>query len=203
MEHILHRVRDAGEPVQREDRRVPLERVGDPEDAVDGGVVGSALERQDLDLQTYLPGDILTKLDRMSMAVSLEARVPMLDHPLVEFACGLPASLRMRGVEGKYILKRVLRGRVPDAVLTRPKQGFGVPLEIWFSQLLPTFFRDRLGQETRLGDVGIRGKAVRSLLNLYEVRRRPDHCLQLWALLVLDSALRRLLEPSFSLSAAR
>ena len=158
---------------------------------------------QDLDLHTYLPGDILTKLDRMSMAVSLEARVPLLDHPLVEFACGLPAGLRMRGNAGKYLLKRVLRGRVPDAVLTRPKQGFGVPLAIWFSQLLPTFFRDRLGQDTRLGDVGVRAGAVRALLDLYEARRRPDHCLQLWALLVLDSALRRLFEHSLSLGAAR
>jgi len=109
----------------------------------------------------------------------------------------------MRRKEGKYILKRVLRGRIPDAVLTRPKQGFGVPLEICFSQLLPTFFRERLSQDTRLGDVGLRGDAVRALLDLYEERRSPDPCLQLWALLVLDSALSRLLEPSLSLSAAR
>jgi asparagine synthase (glutamine-hydrolysing) len=150
---------------------------------------------QDFDIQTYLPGDILTKLDRMSMAVSLEARVPLLDHPLVEFACGLPADLRMRGTETKYLLKRVLQGRVPDAVLTRPKQGFGVPLVVWFSRILPTFFRDRLGEGTRLGEVGVRPGAVRALLDLYEAQRRPDHCGQLWGLLVLDSSLRRLLEP--------
>ena len=129
--------------------------------------------------------------------------MPVLDHPLVEFACGLPPGLRMRGSKGKYILKRVLRGRIPDAVFTRPKQGFGVPLEIWFSQLLPTFFRDRLGGDTRLGEVGVRSDGVRALLDLYEARRRTDHCGQLWALLVLDSALHRLLEPSLSLSAAR
>jgi asparagine synthetase B (glutamine-hydrolysing) len=92
--------------------------------------------RLDLDLQTYLPGDILTKLDRMSVAISLEARVPLLDHPLVEFACALPPGLRMRGSKGKYILKRVLRGRIPDTVLTRPKRGFGVPLEIRFSHTI-------------------------------------------------------------------
>jgi asparagine synthase (glutamine-hydrolysing) len=169
----------------------------------DGRSLDPLSRLQNLDLQTYLPGDILTKLDRMSMAVSLEARVPLLDHPLVEFACGLPAALRMRGREGKYLLKRVLQGRIPDAVLTRPKKGFGVPLAIWFSQVLPTFLRDRLGQETRLGDVGIRAGGVRALLDLYEARRRPDHCLQLWALLVMDSALRRLFEPSLSLSATR
>jgi len=162
-----------------------------------------ALSRlQDLDLQTYLPGDILTKLDRMSMAVSLEARVPLLDHPLVEFACGLPAGLRMRGAESKYLLKRVLRGRVPDAVLTRPKQGFGVPLAVWFSRILPTFFRDRLGETTRLGEVGVRAGAVGALLDLYEAQRRPDHCGQLWGLLVLDCSLRRLLEPGIAVGEA-
>ena len=95
-------------------------------------LVASRTSTTELAVDRLLPGDILTKLDRMSMAVSLEARVPLLDHPLVEFACGLPAGLRMRGAEAKYLLKRVLRGRVPDAVLTRPKQGFGVPLELWF-----------------------------------------------------------------------
>jgi asparagine synthase (glutamine-hydrolysing) len=157
---------------------------------------------QDFDLQTYLPGDILTKLDRMSMAVSLEARVPLLDHPLVEFACALPADCRMRGDEAKYLLKRALRGRVPDAVLTRPKQGFGVPLSVWFSRILPTFFRDRLGDGSRLREIGVRPQAVRALLDLYEARRRPDHCGQLWGLLVLDSALGRLLGPGIDRSAA-
>jgi asparagine synthase (glutamine-hydrolysing) len=157
---------------------------------------------QDFDLQTYLPGDILTKLDRMSMAVSLEARVPLLDHPLVEFACGLPAGLRMRGAEAKYLLKRALRGRVPDAVLTRPKQGFGVPLAVWFSRILPTFFRDRLGEGTRLREVGVKAGAVEALLDVYEAKRRPDHCGQLWGLLVLDTALRRLFEPGTRVRAA-
>src|SRR5207247_9319335 len=98
----------------------------------------------DLDLNTYLPGDILTKVDRMSMANSLEARVPLLDHPLVEFACRLPARLRLRSGQTKYLLKRALRGRVPDEVLTRPTPAFGVPLAVWFSQHLPGFFQDQL-----------------------------------------------------------
>jgi asparagine synthase (glutamine-hydrolysing) len=151
---------------------------------------------QHLDLVTYLPGDILTKLDRMSMAVSLEARVPLLDHPLVEFACGLPARLRLRGGETKHLLKRLLRGRVPEAVLTRPKQGFAVPLDAWFSERLPTFYRDRLEGSGRLSDAGLRSGAVLDLLDLYEARRRPDHCSQLWALLVLDRSLDRLLDPA-------
>jgi asparagine synthase (glutamine-hydrolysing) len=95
---------------------------------------------QALDLMTYLPGDILTKVDRMSMANSLEARVPLLDHELVEFGCRLPVGLRFRGGVTKYLLKRVLKGRVPDEVLTRPKQGFAVPLQAWFSRELPGSF---------------------------------------------------------------
>jgi asparagine synthase (glutamine-hydrolysing) len=147
---------------------------------------------QALDLMTYLPGDILTKVDRMSMANSLEARVPLLDHELVEFACRLPVALRLRGGVTKYLLKRVLKGRVPDEVLTRPKQGFVVPLHAWFSRELPGFFRDRLGDGSSLSVAGIRRDAVRSLLDLFERKGRGDHCQQLWALLVLDGVLRRL-----------
>jgi asparagine synthase (glutamine-hydrolysing) len=152
-----------------------------------------ALSRlQDLDLRTYLPGDILTKVDRMSMAHSLEARVPLLDHPLVEFACGLPADLRMRGEQTKFLLRRILRGRVPDEVLTRPKRGFAVPLSSWFGKRLPNFFRDRLGNGSRLEELGIQAPAVRALVNLFEQRGREDHCQRLWALTVLDSAALRL-----------
>ena len=79
---------------------------------------------QHLDVATYLPGDILTKVDRMSMAHSIEARVPLLDHTLVEFAAGLPASLAFGGGAGKHFFKRALVGMVPDAILTRPKKGF-------------------------------------------------------------------------------
>src|SRR5207244_11990556 len=101
---------------------------------------------QDLDLNTYLPGDILTKVDRMSMANSLEARVPLLDHPLVEFACRLPARFHLRSGQTKHLLKCALRGRVPEEVLTRPKHGFGVPLGAWLTERLPWFFQDHLGE---------------------------------------------------------
>jgi asparagine synthase (glutamine-hydrolysing) len=147
---------------------------------------------QDLDLRTYLPGDILTKVDRMSMANSLEARVPLLDHPFVEFACGLPARLRLNSGEQKYLLKRVLRGRLPAEVLIRPKQGFAVPLEAWFEERLPGFFQDLLAGPSRLADVGVKPSAVQSLLERYTRGRRPDHCRRLWALAVLDRALRRI-----------
>jgi len=149
---------------------------------------------QDFDLRTYLPGDILTKLDRMSMANSLEARVPLLDHRLVEFACRLPSKFRFRSGETKYLLKKVLKGRVPDHVLTRPKQSFGVPLEIWFSLHLPKFFRDLLEDARRLSEIGIRPDAVRTLIDLYERSHRSDHCHRLWTLAVLDRSLAGLAE---------
>lgn len=84
-----------------------------------------------VELHTYLPGDLFMMLDRMSMAASLEARVPLTDHRLVEFACRLPGALRMRGGHLKWLLRRALRGHVPDKILDRPKQGFGPPVTQW------------------------------------------------------------------------
>src|SRR5207247_8987246 len=85
-----------------------------------------------VDVATYLPGDILTKVDRASMAVSLEARVPLLDHPLVEFALALPAGLKIRDGLGKRVFRQTIRGLVPPEVMNRPKHGFSVPLGSWF-----------------------------------------------------------------------
>jgi asparagine synthase (glutamine-hydrolysing) len=147
---------------------------------------------QDLDLKTYLPGDILTKVDRMSMANSLEARVPLLDHPLVEFACSLPPALRFRDGNTKYLLKRALRNRVPAETLSRPKQGFAVPLESWFSGSIPGFFRDELADTSWLVGIGIRRVEVNRLLDRFTQTRRRDYCDRLWALVVLNRATRRL-----------
>jgi len=151
---------------------------------------------QDLDLKTYLPGDILTKVDRMSMANSLEARVPLLDHPLVEFACSLMPDLQLRDGNTKYLLKRTLEGRVPADVLTRPKQGFAVPLESWFSGSVPGFFRDELADTSWLAGVGIQRAEVSRLLDRFSETRRRDYCERLWALVVLNRAVRRLLGPT-------
>ena len=84
------------------------------------------------DFKTYLPGDILTKVDRASMANSLEVRVPLLDHTLVEWAARLPSDLKLHGREGKYVFKDALEPYVSKEILYRPKQGFAVPLATWF-----------------------------------------------------------------------
>jgi len=86
---------------------------------------------QYLDFKTWLPGDILTKVDRASMAHSLEVRVPLLDHEFCEYAATLPPSLKLRGGEGKYILKKALEPHLPHDIMYRSKKGFSIPLAAW------------------------------------------------------------------------
>src|SRR5436309_13971157 len=97
---------------------------------------------QYLDLKTYLVGDILTKVDRASMAHSLEVREPLLDHPLMEWLSGLPPGLKLRGREGKYLFKKALEPYLPQEILYRPKMGFSVPLASWFRGPLRQRVRD-------------------------------------------------------------
>ena len=136
-----------------------------------------------VDVATYLPGDILTKVDRASMAVSLEARVPLLDHPLVEFALALPARLKIRDGVGKQVFRRAIRGLVPSEVLDHPKLGFAVPLGSWFRGPL----RHRIDQ-LATADGGLYDyldrTAVRRLAREHLMRRR-DHSAALWRALVL------------------
>ncbi len=141
-----------------------------------------------VDLQSYLPGDILTKVDRMSMAVSLEARVPLLDHPLVEFAVSLPSALKYRDGTGKWIFRRAIEGLVPDSVFRRPKQGFAVPLADWFRGEL----RHRLDALVRPDAPALAyvDAAAVARLRSEHLSGRRDHSGALWRVLVLDLWLR-------------
>jgi asparagine synthase (glutamine-hydrolysing) len=142
-----------------------------------------------LDLVSYLPEDILTKVDRASMAVSLEVRAPLLDHRVVEFALRLPQHLKRRGHESKWILRQILYKRVPARLLDRPKTGFGVPLEDWFRGPL----RDRMDEYCAapdLEDLGLDPRPVRQLWARFKTghAHRED---QLWQTYVLIAWARK------------
>jgi asparagine synthase (glutamine-hydrolysing) len=138
-----------------------------------------------VDLISYLPGDILTKVDRMSMAVSLEARVPLLDHCLVEFAASLPHKLRWRGTEGKWIFRKAVSGMVPAPVLSKPKQGFGVPLRHWFRRDLHARISELLRPSASMYEY-VEPEAVARVFREHRSGRR-DHSAMIWKLLVLQT----------------
>jgi asparagine synthase (glutamine-hydrolysing) len=143
-----------------------------------------------VDLLSYLPGDILTKVDRMSMAPSLEARVPLLDHLVVEFAASLPSSLKMRSGTGKWLLRRAIDGSVPNNVLTRPKQGFGLPLARWFRRELSHRLDHILSPSSAVYEY-FDAQRVRAFVAEHRLRRR-DRSAVLWRIMVLDLWLQAL-----------
>src|SRR5262249_30876598 len=108
---------------------------------------------QYVDLRVYLPDDILVKVDRTSMAHSLEARVPLIDHKLVEFAATIPPELQLRGLRKKYLLKRAMAHRLPAKILNRKKGGFNVPVPSWLRHELRDYTRDVLSDK-RLREQG-------------------------------------------------
>ena len=142
------------------------------------------------DFKTYLPGDILTKVDRASMATSLEVRVPLLDHTLVEWAARLSPELKLHGREGKYIFKSALGPHVPDSILYRPKQGFAVPLAAWFRGPLRTRIRETL-EGPVLRETGLFEMAtIRTLLGQHQSGER-DYGALLWLLSMFEAYLRQ------------
>ena len=139
------------------------------------------------DMLTYLPGDILVKVDLASMAHGLECRSPFLDHRVVELAVSLPASrkLRLRGGRSKVVLKQAFADLLPPAVRNRPKMGFGVPLDRWFRGPLRAELRSVLLDPVALSRGLFRPEAVAALIDEHESRTR-DHAYKLWALLMLE-----------------
>jgi asparagine synthase (glutamine-hydrolysing) len=135
--------------------------------------------------RTYLPGDLLVKTDRMSMAHSLEARCPLLDHRLYEWAAALPSRWKLRGRTGKYIFKRALRGIVPEKILWRRKHGFGVPVGRWFRHELKDFVRDLLCSDQARVRGYFRPDTVERLIEEHQSGKR-DHGHRLWTLLTLE-----------------
>lgn len=152
-----------------------------------------------LDSKTYLPGDILTKVDRMSMAVSLEARAPLLDHKLIDFVAQIPASLKLANGETKHILKRAVMDLVPAEILNRPKQGFGIPVQEWINQQLRDQIRDVLSDERTRQRGYLNPKYLHVLLDEHE-RSRRDHSTALWALFMLELWHRQFLDRAGSSS---
>ena len=149
---------------------------------------------QYIDMKTYLVGDINTKVDRASMAHSLEVREPLMDHPLVEWLATLPSSFKIRGGETKYLFKKSLEPLLPNEVLYRPKMGFAVPLASWFRGPLRTRLREAvLGPrllDTGYFDPGFLGRLVEA-----HTSGARDHSAPLWSLLMFDAFLRNVLEP--------
>lgn len=152
----------------------------------------SGLDRaQYADLKFWMPGDILTKVDRTSMAVSLEAREPLLDHRLIEFAAGLPHGARVRGKQGKWLLKHTMERKLPSDILYRPKQGFVTPIAEWLRGPLQSEAR-AIATSAPLADTGWFENARLKRLADEHISGRSDHSRILWQLVMLDRSLKNL-----------
>jgi asparagine synthase (glutamine-hydrolysing) len=138
-----------------------------------------------VDAKTYMVDDVLTKVDRMSMAVSLETREPLLDHKLLEYAATIPSSLKLHQGTTKYLLRRLLQQRLPSAILERPKQGFAAPIGKWLAGPLRSL-GDELLFSGRLEARGVfRQDVVRGVWEAH-CSGRADHSHRLWSLLMLE-----------------
>ncbi|HNH88107.1 MAG TPA: amidotransferase 1, exosortase A system-associated [Thiobacillaceae bacterium] len=145
---------------------------------------------QYLDMKTYLVGDILTKVDRASMAHALEVRVPFLDHKLVEWVSGLPSALKIDGAEGKFMLKKALEPYLPHDIMYRRKMGFSIPLAEWFRGPLKARLSEALSSQ-RMADTGLFDMAeIRRMLEEHLSGAR-DHNPALWSLLMYEAFLRQ------------
>jgi len=154
------------------------------------GVLDAALLN---DLMTYLPNDLLVKVDIATMANSLEARSPFLDHKLIEFAASLPENLKMRGFRTKSLLKKVASRLVPKEVIYRRKMGFGVPVGKWFRNEMKGFVKDVLLAERSLKRGIVRPEIIQTYVSEHTAGER-DHAFQVWSLLMLELWFREFID---------
>lgn len=137
-----------------------------------------------LDTKIYMPDDILAKVDRMSMANSLEVRVPFLDYTVAEFAARLPAKYKLRGLTSKVLLKRAMRGRLPAEIIHRKKKGFGIPFAVWVAEaVIRNFILDFFSQDRLKTDGILNPQGVREILDEHLAKKRDNRKL-IWTLLV-------------------
>jgi asparagine synthase (glutamine-hydrolysing) len=170
--------------------------------ALPAGLTRADLEPLDLvsrlqwiDTLAYLPDDILTKVDRASMAHSLEARAPLLDYTLVDFMARVPTGLKLRGGVSKYLFRKMLAKRLPEAVFTKRKQGFAVPKGEWFRRDLKAVARERLLDPRTLARGYFRPERIREVLQLHEAGQR-DYSDWIWCLLILEEWHRTFMDPA-------
>ncbi len=156
---------------------------------------------QYIDMKTYLVGDILTKVDRASMAHSLEVRVPLLDHKFVEWTGTIPSNLKLNGQSGKDIFKKALEPYLPRDILYRPKMGFAVPLAKWFRGPLKERVRAALLGETMINSGLFNMDFIRQLVDQHQ-SGRSDHSAALWSLLMFESFYRQCVDDTANREAA-
>jgi asparagine synthase (glutamine-hydrolysing) len=143
-----------------------------------------------LDFSTYMPGSVLTKVDRASMAHGLEVRPPLLDDAMLDLSFALPSRYKLRRGSGKYLLKLAARGKIPDEIIDRPKKGFGIPLAAWLRGPLRDRIEEVVARSPAL-DRGVLDGDVFRRWNRDHQNKRADHSKPLWAMLVLDHWFRR------------
>lgn len=154
-------------------------------------------QQQYTDLKTYLPDDILTKVDRMSMAVSLEARVPLLDHRIVEFALSLPARMKIHRGQTKVVFRKAMENQLPTEILQKPKQGFSIPLKNWLRGPLKPLMLDLLSSDS----IGQREYFNSNTIDRWvteHLNQRVNHSHRLWALMVFELWHRRVLDAVYA-----
>jgi len=154
-----------------------------------GASFGDFAQMQYVDIKTYLVDDILTKVDRMTMAASIEARVPFLDHRIVEFAINLPADWKLKWGKTKVILRRTMKGHLPDSVLNKPKQGFSIPMKNWLRGPLKPMMLDLISHDS----IQQRGYFEPQTIQRWiaeHLDKKINHSHRLWSLMVFEMWLR-------------